>query len=798
MILSGTILELEIKYINTTMTFKEFVLFLTKLHLLNENYLYYDCLKKNNDIFPFHTFRNYANYLKKNHGIENEKNSFEENSMPNSYNFDTIDIISICNEINNKDFNFKKELINLKSKIKNSEWFQRKYYLQDKENINSNIMINKFLDLYNYNIRDNLGSNNFKANEIKYTVCIPYFMNKKILEPISFIGNLDKPQNMKSYIGYICLTDCFIIYLDKSLLKPDQPIYRFSKKKENNSMVDDLFSNHFLFKNVDKDYLNKNFGKYFKMRYYKKNDFLFKQNEPHKGIYIIQKGVFQLKANKSYNELNNLNFILLHSLDNYQQYITTIKSEQINPNVNFNNKKNYLKGYYEYNSNENQIMKNPIFAAKAKEKNEIFFCLYGENDILGLGEVYDSKIKINTFTAKCISDTAELFFLPNEVFNGLISNDNIYNKCALIIEEKVNMLTRCISKYRHIFEKKIEYMINNENEIDDISIKSVRNNLVGKTLPIKGFNTFINKINNNKLYKSSSDFYAINGKDLKSKILEDENENNKDENKDKSSTNTKQNYYNIYEKLNKDENYISRINSLLKNEEQKKNYIDINPDYADIKNLSKKKLLIAPNMQNKMNYNVLTAFTPKTEQMKGLIENNKARKNIPLFKSNKKSQNILIKSSSSILNDDAGIKKRMEEISRFYSGNKRKSEPVIIPYLTNNDEKKKKLKFKIKREKESKVKERCLSAYIYNENNHKSISKLNNNKFISSYKKPSNNKNNEDINKLCNNMRLLTSKKRNIMSAKNKIKILNKQRITINKFGPTSLFPNIINTNEKK
>ena len=40
MILSGKILELEIKYIKTNMTFKEYILYLTKLYLLKEDYLY--------------------------------------------------------------------------------------------------------------------------------------------------------------------------------------------------------------------------------------------------------------------------------------------------------------------------------------------------------------------------------------------------------------------------------------------------------------------------------------------------------------------------------------------------------------------------------------------------------------------------------------------------------------------------------------------------------------------------------------------------------------------------------------
>lgn len=793
MILSGTVLELGIKYINTIMTFKEFILFITKLYLLKENYLYYDCLEKNNDIFPFHSFRNYVNYLKKNNGKENEKNPYEENNIKISGKdtWEQIDIISICNEINVKDFNFKEELINLKKQIKNSVWHKRNKYFQEKQNIDNNIMINYFLNLYNFKTDENLSSKNFSLNETKYSVCLPYFINKKSLEPISFIGNLDKPQNMKSYIGYICLTDCFIIYLDKSLLKPNQPIYRFSKKEDNNSMIDNLFANHFLFRNIDKEYLNKNFGKYFKILNLKKDEYLFKQNEPHKGIYIILKGLFQLKATKAYNELNNLNFILLHSLDNYPHFITKIKSEQINPKVNFNNKKNYLKGYYEYNSNSNQIMKNPLFAEKAKEKNEIFFCLYGENDILGLGEVYNTKMKINTFTAKCISEEAELFFLPNEVFNGLISNDNIYNKCALFIEEKVNILIRCISKYRYIFEKKIEYNVNNGS--DNLNQKKlVRNNLSGTNLQIKNFNTIINN-NSKRLLKSPTDFYDVNEKDLKLKIIKDKDKSERI----KTFIKTKQNYYNIYEKLNNDENHVSPYNNLLKNEEEKKNIIDINPNDS-IKILSKKKLLIIPNIQNNVNSNNLITNTPKIVLTQRLNDNNIIQKNNHLFMTNKKIKNNLIKSSSSVLNDDAGIVKRMEEISRFYSANKkRKSGPIIISYLASNNDNNKKIKLKIKKDNEMKIRGRCLSAYIYDESNLKNSFKPNKN--INSYSKNVDNKSNKDINQLYNNMRLFSSRKRNILSGKNKIKILNKQaKITINKFEPTTLFPNINDTNEKK
>ena len=786
MILSGCILELEIKYICTTMTFKEFVLFLTKLYLLKENYLYYDCLEKNNEIFPFYIFKNYINKLKNDKGNENEKNSLNDNYNINNKN--NINIISICNEINTKDFNYKEELKLLKKNIKNSAWYKRKKILQSSK-IDYNIIINNFLELYNSN--KERFNNNLFSNEIKYTVYLPYFINKRILEPISFIGNLDRPYIIKNYKGYICLSDCFIIYLNKNLLKPNQYIYKLSSKKTNHSLIDNIFQNHYLFKNVDKNYLNKNFAKYFKVVTLKKNEILFKQNEPHKGIYIITKGLFQLKTYKSYNELNDLNFILMHSLDNYPQYITNLKKKQINNKGNLN-------GYYDYNSNINIIMKNPLFSQKAKEKNEIFFCVYGVNEILGLGEIYNSKNNINIFTAKCFSDEAELLFLPIEIFNSLITNDNIYNKCGIIIEEKVNILTRCISKYRNIFENNIEYLIKNEinfnNKNNKQDKKYARISFSGKQKPIKGFNTIISKLDNysNRLYKSSHDFHTFNDNNNVKLIIS----------KEKNKTNLINTKQNIYEEQIENINYLNK-NCIQKELHDNNNFIDNNKEKI---NISKKKLLVSPNIiNNSYNFNSLFTNTPKVDKKKLLNENNQYHNNSPSLLGNKNLRNQVLKSSSSFFNDNSGIKKRMEEMSRFYSGyKKRNSGPIIISYLdnnflNNNDDKvnnnvlyddKKKLKLKINKDSALKnrgMRGRCLSAQRYDENDIKNMK--NSFKKTLVYTKG-------DINNFNNYIQELSDKKKNLLFSKQNYKKKNinnnkPRKITINKFSSTSLFPTI-------
>ena len=432
MVLSGKILEIEIKYIKTNMTFKDYILYLTKLYLLKEDYLYKDCYQRNNEAFPLHTF---CNYKKNNMKLESEKNEVECTNDMNE-----INIISLCNDIKTKDFNFKEELKNIKKDIKNSEWKKRRQYLKEK-NPNYDFIIDSFLNLYNYNVNSN---NKIVPNVTKYAVNIPFFLKKEVLEPISFIGGLNRPHKMKNYKGYLCLSNSFVIYLDKSLLHKDNSLYKYSNKKKCEVAIEKLFKTHYIFKNINIEFLKTNFGKYLEMYTLKKNDILFKQNEPHKGIYIITKGSFQLKTFQTYNQLNDLNYILLHSLDNYPSFVSEIKNKIINNKVKSSyddkskendkkSEKNYLFGYYDYNSDKNNIMKNPIFSEKAKEKNEIIFCVYKINDILGLGEVYNNKTNLNTFTAECISDEAELFFLRNEIFNGLLSDDNIYEKCGIII-----------------------------------------------------------------------------------------------------------------------------------------------------------------------------------------------------------------------------------------------------------------------------------------------------------------------------------------------------------------------------
>jgi len=770
MILSGKILEYEIKYIRTNMTFKEYILFLTRLYLLKEEHLYKDCIEKNKENFPVNTF---YNYKKNNCKIENEKNNLVNNKD------NDINIISLCNDINTINFNYKEELKKIKNNIKKSEWRKQKHKLKN-ENTNYDIMINSFFELYNHNINVNA---NFLPNETKYSVLIPLFIKKRILEPISFIGDLNKPQKLKNYIGYICLNQCFVVYLDKKSLNQNRLIYKLSNQTKCDIIMEKLFKSHYIFKNMNVEFLINNFAKYLEMITLKKNDILFRQNEPNKGIYIITKGSFELKTKRTYNELNDLNFIILHSLDSYPQYVNNIKNDHINNNKSYSfdkseqkKVKNYLFGYYNYNSNKNTIMKSPLFSEKAKEKKDIIFYVYKVNDILGLGEVYDSKTKINLFTATCISDEAELFFCPNEILNGIIADDNILNKFGAIIEEKTNTFVRCISKYKYIFEKKIEYLINerkNKNKFRNSQMKNY------ETI----YNSVDKKYRRKLLCNSSSEYNILHPDNINVKISIDENNKNN----------------NLFQKLKEDKNYVSRIHNLfIQTPREKQNHIDSKQNENIGASNDNNNIKISNNRDNP---------TTLINKFISLNENSKQHPHKKLFLGNRYNQNHKIempKASSSFFKDNVGIKQRMAEMSRYYSGKniERNSKLSIVSYMDNIYLKNKDSdildnidnnKGKNKKELMHKIKERCLSANKHDGNEKIRILSQNTKSIKNIYQTIKY----EDINKYNKNIRPFSSQNKNIILSHKKLNNGKNKKITINKFLPTSLFPFVSNSNSK-
>lgn len=651
MILKGNVIELGIKYIKKNLTFKEYFLYLTKLFLLKEESLFLDCMKKNIDSFPFNTFQSF---------IENWHNKFykEEEKNVNDKNFlKDIDIIKIGKEINMKDFIFIDELKKIKKMIYNSKWKQLK---KNTESLNDNEeqeeIINAFYDLYNYkNKNDNIKDiNSSSLKEPKYNVYLPFFFKKKIKTPVSFIGDLNYPFQTKNYSCFFSLEDCFIIYIDKSKINHTQFLFKYSHKERLNYISDNILTKHNIFKYINLDYLTK-FGKYFEIIKLNKDDILFYQGELNRGVYIITKGSVKIITSQSYKNLIDLNFLLLHNMDYCSQYITDIKKKEINSKI-------YLNGYYDYKSELNNLMKNPIFVQKSKEKEEIKFSTYINKDIIGLGEIFNYKNNINLFSAKASCDNTELAFIPREIFQALLSNGTINKKCGHITEGKTKILRENINKYKSFFENKINILANKKN------IKCIQIDRSKPLVPERSKSVINNFAINSKDINTINDSKKMNSNDKstfeldKSKIISSDRntisynaKNNPQINNSSNSIIINKNI-NEYSSLKKTINFPRPSNNItIKKKQFNKILVRLNPKYNfSINNsfLSQRNHFASNKNNSHISSKNINSYLEKINKEKNENRCESARRNEykPIFKNKKISfkKNFLSKSSNNI------------------------------------------------------------------------------------------------------------------------------------------------------
>ena len=628
MIATGKILKLNIKYKNLYSSLKDYILYLTKLYILNEKYLYNDCIKKNQDIFPI-----------------------KEN----------IDILKYANKI--KFFDFKEEIKKLKNR--KAEILFDNY---TEEKIKKKLSVEDILLLYNPDIE--IGDKkNFLNNEMKFLVSLPYFYVEKILEPISFLGHLNKNRGIKKYCCYICLNNSDVFILDKENIKNrDNPIYNIINRKKSILVTEKLFKNNFLFKDTDINFLIKNYSKYFEIKKIKKNDYIIYQGSVYEGIFFVINGMLQLKSNRSYNELSDLNYGVLNNLDS-----KTKKQENLK---DFDDKKK--------NGILNKLIHNPLFIKKSNEKKEINFGTFSNNEIIGLNDIYDKKKGISNFSVQCLTNEAELFFVPKEIFTSLITNQEILDKINSLTQEKNKLLSLKIKKYKNLFELEFDKFLspdkeekNNRNDFyhklyhkSSLENKSILNRLIFKNGKKKLFEN--TSINNNKLIKSKSATDISKDTNIipNNKIFIDFAKK-----------------YNNYEIGNQSRISLQN-NSVINNESsndnllvfQSQNLNRINNLNLNLNKNESQVLSIISN--NKISDNNSIQSINKNENISKTLNNFFKEKNQSI-----KQMNKLIKSSSTEClgqNSESGrLIKPMEDISNFYANKNKKvlNNGLIIPII---------------------------------------------------------------------------------------------------------------------
>ena len=466
MLFSGNIAKIDIKYTRTYISFKEYLSYLIKLKLLGENYIYKKCLKRNKKIFPFE---------------------------------ESIDILS--SKVINIE-NYDDLIQKIKEEIKNSLWCQDNNDSKD---------INNFIELYNPKISSNKFS--YIGKESRYPVFLPVFIFDKILEPISFIGQLSQPKGIKFLSAYICLTSCSVFYINKSEINQHNNLYKLFQRRVSEDVIKRLFEGHFLFQDTDKNFLIKNYSKYFYVQSFIKGQKIIQQNRPYEGIFFINKGIFQLKTRRTFHELDELKFTIIRNLGNFSKNFSDYKNKIEDIGTKSSKKyENIFEGL------------NPFQIENFSKERDIFFITYKSPDVVGLNDIIDEKTGLNNFSVECISDEGEAYFLPIEIYTSMSADETIKDNISELVEKQCLLLLREINKNKKLIVEGIKSLSSTSSRKNNVLY--LRKNLIDKFQninPISQRNhsldySSISIIKNNNSKNNFSTTF-IGNKNIKQRIL---------------------------------------------------------------------------------------------------------------------------------------------------------------------------------------------------------------------------------------------------------------------------------------
>ena len=452
LILNGNIQRLNLVFIKKKISVENYLVYINKIQLLQEYYIYEKCSQLNKDII----------------NIINDSLIYEKNG-----------IIYRLQEIKNKA---KEELINKGIVFVNEK----------KIKINS---IDIFTDLGDINKTQN------KDIYSGYEFYIGYYIKNGILTKGDFIGDLSRNDNYEK-CTYICNTDCDIVSLDKKytqLLKIK--LYDYIQSKIKNIFIK-MMSKFYILKDVPEDFCINEILPLLVFKSFKKGEKIISQFSPYEGIYLLIKGQVLLSLSQTYKELSNTLSNLTYANSNYKEHISkALNNLDVINEFNLNhiiNKKNKL---IEINKEENLFLSSNKYNESFNAINNIPFYTLEGGESLGFSELYDYKTGLYNFNAECISDEVNLFFISKNNFDILCEKKiEILKSIIQLVELRAKNLIGRISLYKTRFKNIVINTFKKKEKINSY-INKKRSNLFNK------INIKIKKENNLGLFK---DNYLLN------------------------------------------------------------------------------------------------------------------------------------------------------------------------------------------------------------------------------------------------------------------------------------------------
>ena len=374
----------------------------------------------------------------------------EDNLKMNNLIFDPIDMKDYINKEREYEIPFDEKII--------------KYPIIDYEQLNNcsfNDYINRILPIVN----------NDTEKEKKKIRLYVYFKVIDLKENQTF-GDIALSGNFKRTATIICNEDCIFGFLTKKTY--DNCIKGALEKIRFNNIS--FLVNSELFFGIKSDTFVKKYFNYFTIIHLNQGNYLFKQGDKRKEIYILKEGLIEINIKCSYSELIK---------------IINSKEEKIDENLEKRNLK--IK---------NLPLGNLLHTLKVFRVIKL-----GKNEIIGLDDYIDNN---NCFfcNAICRSNFLEIFSIDYKIFTNIYERDWRINQNVINYNKaRSNIMFDRIISMRNIALN--QDLIKIKNETDD-KIKELENK-----------NTISNKKNilSNTVYSSSKDFKKL----LKNSIRKNNN-----------------------------------------------------------------------------------------------------------------------------------------------------------------------------------------------------------------------------------------------------------------------------------
>ena len=456
LIISGKIAVLDLIFTNECLTDEEYIIYLIKMYLLNETEIIKICLK----------------YNKKTLNVNNEN---IQNFCQSGYKFKYNELKKkALNELSKYNFNIEK----YQDKIPSLE---------------------NYISVTKIEIKD---VQKGEEKQFKKYFLIPHYEKVAEFKRGRNIGDLCKIKNFKNTEKYTFVTiENSIVGIIKKI-KYDRPLLYNPITIKKEVYIKNILKNFFIFQDSDINLFSKKFSKFFIFKKYLKEEKVITQNSIYDGVYLLVSGNVIVTTNRTLDELDGLTISFQNALDNFNDYLSFLKTEEIN-NGNEDFIRDPIYSTSEYNISSKGIKK--IFIIE-------LFC----NDIIGTNEFYNNKNNLNYFDVKISTGQATIIFIPKLIFHEMISHEiNVRNALIKKVEFKVKLFTAILFRYKKDFMRLIRNKIlqkanNYRNNFFNSTIKNDKLKIKKKTLSLSPLNSIVK--NSSPILKNPSQKNLENSK----------------------------------------------------------------------------------------------------------------------------------------------------------------------------------------------------------------------------------------------------------------------------------------------